>query len=138
MDFSRSCDKCKASPPYDSSIRDEGRRFKHESREEARLRVAKLKYDEKASEEADGDKTPKNDKKTRRWYLEQEWEASRGHYQQRLEKFEEDKERKNERGNDEDEAEAGSITPRAQTPMRKSSFDHGIKQISRHEEYSRR
>ena len=87
-DFSRSCDKCRSSPPRNSNNRDEGRRFKNESREEARARVANLKHDDESSDEADEETAPTNDKKTRRWYLEQEMEAARKHPQQRLKEYE--------------------------------------------------
>ena len=118
MDFARGCDKCRGSPPHCSNIRDEGRRFKNESREEARTRVAKLKHEDESSKEADGDKTPKNDKKTRRWYLETEVEASRKHFKQRVKEIEHE-EQKDEQGTYEDEAESGSITPRAESLNRR-------------------
>ena len=115
-EFSRTCDKCRSSPPHHSNNRDEGRRFKNESREEARARVAELKLADESSEETDGDKTPTNDKKTKRWYLEMKWEAAREHSKRSVKEL---KDRKDEQENCEDEAQSGSITPRAEDSKRK-------------------
>lgn len=119
MEFSRSCDECRGTPPHRSAIRDEGRRFKNESCEEARARVANLKRDDESSEETDGEKTPKMDVKTRRWYFEEQWEASREHSERRWKELGKHKKRKDEQGSDKDEAQSGSVTPRAECSKRK-------------------
>ena len=117
--FSRSCDECESSPPYGSNIRDEGRKFKNESCKEARARVAELKDEDESSEEPDGEKTPTMDIKTKRWYFEQQWEASKEDSEQSLKGLGNHKERKDELGSCEDEAQSGSITPRAECWKRK-------------------
>lgn len=62
--------------------------------------MAKLKRDDESSEETDGEKTPKMDVKTRRWYFEEQLEASREHSERRLKELGKHKEWKDEQGSD--------------------------------------